>query len=326
MQTIRCCFFPLLIALSMLTACSSMAPVSKSIPQSGQQTFKSERYGIQIRYPADLELHHTFSRSYLAADGWRTYMGPDAPPGQPLVALTMPASNQVTTGELRIGVSRAPAAVETCAHLPAAARPETREQVMIDGVPFTTFKARDAGMSHYLIVKSYRGVHQGTCYALDVLVFGTNPQVYEPPKKPPFSKKAVFDRLVPVALHMQFIESATSLETPVTYAGLLPCADCPGIQYQLNLLANHHFRLRLEYVDRNAIFDTHGRWYFIQDGTRLVLREADTKSSPRKWAVINDGQRLRMLGASGEPVQSELNFDLKRQTAFEPLRSMTNRP
>lgn len=308
----------------MLTACSNMASAPPTLSQPGYRTYTSERYGIKVHYPANLELRHTFSRSYLAADGWRTYMGPDAPPGRPLIALVIPASNEVTAGELRIGASRDPAALKTCSRLPAAARPPSRGQVMIDGVPFTTFKAADAGMSHYLIVKSYRGVHRGTCYALDVLVYGTNPQVYEPPKTPPFTKQAVFDRLVPIVLHAQFTEPAEPTELPVTYAGLLPCADCPGIQYQLNLRSDHRYRLRLVYVDRDTAFNTHGRWYLVKDGTRLVLREAETASSPRKWAVLGEGRRLRMLGSSGKPVQSELNFDLARQATFEPLQPGTN--
>lgn len=210
MRTLRYGLLLLFLPLCLLNGCSNALHSRPPPQQPGYRMFSSERYDIKLRYPADLELRHTFQGSTLAAAGWRTYMGPDAPPGRPLVALVIPASNEVTTGELRIGVSRNPAAVKTCLQLPDAARPASRGRVMIDGVPFTTFKAADAGMSHYLIVKSYRGLHEGTCYALDVLVFGTNPNVYDPPATPPFSKHKAFERLVPLALNVQFIEPAES--------------------------------------------------------------------------------------------------------------------
>lgn len=170
--------------------------------------FSSARYGVQLRYPATLELHRDFSMSYLSNGAWKTYAGPGAPPGEPLVALVMPTSNEVTAGELRIGVSRDPEAIRSCKSIPAAALPDSVGTTIIDGVPFTTFKARDAGMSHYLIVRSYRAVHDSTCYAMDVLVYGTNPKVYDPPRTPPFTAEQVFARLVPVAEALQFTASA----------------------------------------------------------------------------------------------------------------------
>jgi uncharacterized lipoprotein NlpE involved in copper resistance len=313
-------FLPLVvIALLVLTACSSVASPPDIAPPPSYKTFTSTRYGIRLDYPADLELRHSFQRSYLAAGGWKTYLGPDAPPGRALVALVMPGSNHITDGELRIGVSRDPAALATCTNLPAAGRPDMRKQVMISGVAFTVFKAADAGMNHYLIVRSFRAVHRGACYAMDVLVFGTNPQVYSPPQKPPFTKRAVFQRLLPVARHLRFINTAAPIAPPATYTGLLPCADCPGIDYQLNLRADHRYRLRLTYRDRDTVFDTRGRWQLTGGGKRLVLREAKAKATPRQWAVTDDGRRLRMLDRSGQPIQSPLHYELTRAAAFAPL-------
>jgi hypothetical protein len=247
----------------------------------------------------------------------------DTPPGHAVVALIMPGSNHITDGELRIGVSRDPRALDTCDELPSAGRPKTRKQVMISGVPFTSFKAADAGMSHYLIVRSFRAVHRGTCYAIDVLVFGTNPMVYDPPATPPFSKQAVFAQLLPVVRHLQFIDSAGAIAPPVTYKGLLPCADCPGIEYQLNLLANHRYRLRLNYRDRDAHFDIGGYWSVTENAARLVLREKKGHGPPRQWAVLDEGRRLRLLNADGEPIRSGLNYDLVRQAQFEPLTELS---
>jgi hypothetical protein len=242
------------------------------------KTFTSVKYGVRINYPAELELRQTFKRNYLGNGGWKTYMRPDSPPGKPLVALVLPGSNPIAAGELRIGVSQQPNAVRTCTDLPAAALPDTQGQTTISGVTFTTFKARDAAMNHYLVTQSYRAVHSATCYAMDVLVFGTNPEVYDPPTMLPFAKAQVFARLVRVARNLQFIPephravAALPISPPVTYKGLLPCADCPGIAYQLNLLPNYRYHLRLDYQDRNVQFDQHGRWRLSNDVKLLILQ------------------------------------------------------
>lgn len=305
-----------------LIACERQAVLAtKSAVPSGYQTFISERYGLSVNYPADLELQRAFSRSYLAAAGWKTYLGADAPPGQALVALVMPQSNAVTRGELRIGVSRDPAALESCTRLPSAAQPGSSRQVMISDVPFTAFQAADAAMSHSLNVTSLRGVHDGTCYAIDVLVFATNPQVYDPPATPPFSAKDVFARLLPVAMQLKLLDANAPITPPATYTGVLPCADCPGIEYQLDLLTNHRYRQRMDYQDRDAVFNSHGHWYVLEGGKLLVLRAAGTDASPWKWAVLEQGQGLRVLGSSDQPVRSGLNYELRRQAQFKPLES-----
>jgi uncharacterized lipoprotein NlpE involved in copper resistance len=328
--------FMVCIALLALAACSPRAVktndphhaatarhrVEAAGTHTGEKTFTSARYGVRIDYPADLELRRNFKRSYLANGNWKTYAGPDTPPGKAIFDLIMPDSNDVTAGELRLGASRDPAAIHNCARLPSAARPGSKGQTTISGVNFTTYTAGDAAMSHYLMTRSFRAVHHGACYAMDVLVFGTNPKVYSPPKKPPFTKKQVFKRLIPVAHNLQFIPSAASathspIAPPATYTGLLPCADCPGIDYQLNLLRHHRYVLRLTYRDRDTHFDEHGHWQLSRDGKTLTLSSKD--SQPHKWAVQNDGRQLTFLNGAGNPIHSKLNYTLTRSVRFEPI-------
>jgi anthranilate synthase component 1/para-aminobenzoate synthetase len=45
----------------------------------------------------------------------------------------------------------------------------------------------DAAMSHYLSADSYRVVQGGACYAVDLIIAGTRPEVYDPPRTPPFT-------------------------------------------------------------------------------------------------------------------------------------------
>ncbi|HET7223673.1 MAG TPA: hypothetical protein VFI81_10775, partial [Rhodanobacteraceae bacterium] len=74
------------------------------------------------------------------------------------------------------------------------------------GIRFTTFEAADAAMSHHLDVHAYRTVRNGACYAIDLLVFGVNPEVYDPPATPPFSDARAFDKMRAVIRSLRFVE------------------------------------------------------------------------------------------------------------------------
>lgn len=200
-------------AILLRTGCAAQNTTPQPADAANNDTgpvFTSAEYDIRLPYPDALQLRHNFGSGYLATDSWKTYAGAHPAPGQQLVALVMPHSNEVTTGALRIGVSRDPAALKSCTTLPAAALAQSVDQTTIDGVRFTTYTARDAGMSHYLIVHSYRAVHAHTCYAMDVLVYGTNPKVYDPPRTPPFTHEQVFTRLQPVAEKLQFVATGAA--------------------------------------------------------------------------------------------------------------------
>src|ERR671919_497931 len=64
------------------------------------------------------------------------------------------------------------AGLASCTEVPAAFA-DSAGRTVIDGTAFTTFDGRDAAMSHHLATKNYRTVHDGACYAIDVIVTGT---------------------------------------------------------------------------------------------------------------------------------------------------------
>ena len=63
-------------------------------------------------------------------------------------------------------------------------------------------------MSHHLDVHAYRTVRDGACYAIDLLVFGVNPAVYDPPATPPFSDAFALAAMRDVLQSLQFMEPA----------------------------------------------------------------------------------------------------------------------
>ncbi|HEX2665893.1 MAG TPA: META domain-containing protein [Candidatus Acidoferrum sp.] len=111
--------------------------------------------------------------------------------------------------------------------------------------------------------------------------------------------------------------SETSLSVlPATFLGMLPCADCPGIRYQLNLFPDHTFVSRMTYEERNLSLDHHGHWQLTSKGKVLVLRGED--QAQEKFAV-RDVHTLRKLDIEGHEIESRLNYDFKRTPEFEPI-------
>jgi len=102
---------------------------------------------------------------------------------------------------------------------------------------------------------------------------------------------------------------------PATFEGELPCADCPGIYYHLDLFEDGVFFLRTTYLGRGAgaITDTVGSWTLAGGETRLALL-GDTEA-PMLFRVV-DPETLRKLDAEGQEIESSLNYDLRRKDAI----------
>ena len=111
-------------------------------------------------------------------------------------------------------------------------------------------------------------------------------------------------------------ESFTAQAFPATYIGVLPCADCEGIRYTLNLWKDEVFFLRMTYLGRGErdSFDDLGRWVLSADRTTLVLWGG--REAPIMFAV-KGAHLLRKLDLEGKEIASPLNYDLLRQEGFE---------
>ncbi|BCA52936.1 hypothetical protein W02_00760 [Nitrospira sp. KM1] len=105
---------------------------------------------------------------------------------------------------------------------------------------------------------------------------------------------------------------------PATFSGDFPCADCPGIRYQLTLHPDHAFFLSLTYLERNSRFDSIGSWIVSPDGQRLVLY--DESVSPDQFRII-DPNNLRKLGIDGHDIATGLNYTLTRANDVESPES-----
>ena len=105
---------------------------------------------------------------------------------------------------------------------------------------------------------------------------------------------------------------------PASFIGELPCADCPGIRYHVNLFPDRVFFLRTTYIGRadNANFDDIGSWVVSSDRNTLILK--GEREAPEIFA-IKDRETLRKLDVEGREIESLLNYDLRRTKNIEPL-------
>ena len=104
---------------------------------------------------------------------------------------------------------------------------------------------------------------------------------------------------------------------PATFQGKLPCADCPGIAWRLNLFPDQTYFLRRTYLGRNSNHDELGRYRV--SGATLELTASGEKLAIEKSA-------LRKLDMEGRPIESKLNYTLRRTPRpldFEPSASFS---
>ena len=104
---------------------------------------------------------------------------------------------------------------------------------------------------------------------------------------------------------------------PASFAGTLPCASCPGIDIQLDLLSGGVFFLRETYQDReNGTFHDMGRYLLSSHDDQVSLHGG--REAPRRWE-LSDPDTLTLLDTEGARIESELNYSLTRQDAAEPV-------
>lgn len=88
-------------------------------------------------------------------------------------------------------------------------------------------------------------------------------------------------------------DSRSSLDWAGTYEGVLPCADCPGIETRLELRSDGGFELTTRYQDRQpAPQTTRGRFEWDGDGNSITLGATGQRFR------VGEG-RLLQLGRDG---------------------------
>ena len=109
--------------------------------------------------------------------------------------------------------------------------------------------------------------------------------------------------------------SGAELRLPASFRGDLPCADCRGIRYHLDLWPDGVFHLRREWLGKDLVRADVGRWRLDAAGRVLVLR---TGSEPPLPFEIVSADKLRLVDIKGRPIESTLPYDLSSDGTLAP--------
>ncbi|POP41644.1 copper homeostasis/adhesion lipoprotein NlpE [Superficieibacter electus] len=107
-----------------------------------------------------------------------------------------------------------------------------------------------------------------------------------------------------------------------SWRGVLPCADCEGIETSLFLEKDGSWVMNSHYLgaaERNSVFATYGTWARTAD--KLVL----TDTQGEKYYYHAKGEALEMLDRDGNPITSQFNYTLEPVTASLPATPMAMR-
>lgn len=101
----------------------------------------------------------------------------------------------------------------------------------------------------------------------------------------------------------------TSLDYEGTYKGVLPAADCPGIETTLILNPDKTFTLHSVYIDRNSSFDEKGT--YTLEGNILTLKEEGGETAYYKV----EENKVRLLNADKQEITGALaeNYILNKE-------------
>ncbi|WP_439107944.1 copper resistance protein NlpE N-terminal domain-containing protein [Congregibacter sp.] len=110
-------------------------------------------------------------------------------------------------------------------------------------------------------------------------------------------------------------DTSFEIDTAMSYKGTLPCADCPGVLWQLDLWPTGRFHLRQEYLGRDTVSSRLGHWHLAPVDQILTLSASE---DDQLFLSIVDADTLRMLDRKGAPIQSSLPYELERQSVFAP--------
>lgn len=95
------------------------------------------------------------------------------------------------------------------------------------------------------------------------------------------------------------LSQAALPDLPATYIGALPCADCAGIDWQLDLDADHSFALHQTYQGKGpgATLRRNGRWRF-DEATQTLALETPGQAPITLAVAAADRLRLEQPGRS----------------------------
>jgi uncharacterized lipoprotein YbaY/heat shock protein HslJ/uncharacterized lipoprotein NlpE involved in copper resistance len=105
-------------------------------------------------------------------------------------------------------------------------------------------------------------------------------------------------------------------DLPATFLGTLPCADCEGVRYHLNLFDDDSFLLRTTRLGKTGgTTDDLGSWTLSSDRRLIVLQGRN--DAMQLFEIVAPGT-IRKLEADGRPNTGRGSSQLTRSSQFRP--------
>lgn len=106
-----------------------------------------------------------------------------------------------------------------------------------------------------------------------------------------------------------------------SWRGVLPCADCEGIETTLYLEKDGSWVMNQRYqgAKEPSSFATYGKW--ARTAEKLIL----TDSEGEKTYFRAKGEGMEMLDREGNPIESQFNYTLQPVSASLPVTPMPMR-
>jgi uncharacterized lipoprotein NlpE involved in copper resistance len=113
--------------------------------------------------------------------------------------------------------------------------------------------------------------------------------------------------------------SRNALDWAGVYEGVLPCADCPGIQTRLSLQQDGRFELSMRYLERQVEpFVSRGSFSWNADGNTITLDGAGAGAMYR----VGEGHLLQLDRDGSLPAPSAHNRTLTKVAAGAPAPTL----
>ncbi|MDR0230675.1 MAG: copper resistance protein NlpE [Dysgonamonadaceae bacterium] len=99
--------------------------------------------------------------------------------------------------------------------------------------------------------------------------------------------------------------SMISLDWAGTYSGVIPCADCTGIEVKITLAQDHTFQMSMRYQNRKeSDYNYSGTFRWSADGGSITLEGLDRDKYPTQYKVGEN--KLIQLDLEGNVITGDL--------------------
>jgi len=99
--------------------------------------------------------------------------------------------------------------------------------------------------------------------------------------------------------------SKNSLDWAGAYSGIIPCADCPGIEVQIILNSDNTFKMTQKYQGKkNSVYSFSGTFRWNSGGNIVILNGLEKDRFPNQYLVGEN--TLRQLDMEGNVINGNL--------------------